>query len=58
MRVNPKFRFSGDKQGWKGDVPLMLLDISKIKKIGWKPKYNSKEAVGKTVVNFLLSGKR
>jgi len=32
-------------RGWKGDVKEMLLDISKIKKLGWKPKLNSREAV-------------
>lgn len=32
-------------RGWKGDVKDMLLDISKMKKLGWKPKYNSVEAV-------------
>lgn len=32
-------------RGWIGDVKLMNLDISKIKAIGWKPKYTSREAV-------------
>ena len=32
-------------RGWKGDVKVMLLDISKIKSLGWKPKLNSAEAV-------------
>jgi UDP-glucose 4-epimerase len=35
-------------RGWKGDVKNMLLDITKIKSLGWKPKYNSQQAVGKT----------
>jgi UDP-glucose 4-epimerase len=32
-------------RGWVGDVKLMSLDTSKIKATGWRPKYNSKEAV-------------
>jgi len=32
-------------RGWKGDVKNMLLDIDKIKALGWKPKHNSKQAV-------------
>jgi len=32
-------------RGWKGDVKEMLLDISRIKGLGWKPKLNSMEAV-------------
>ena len=43
-----KFEFTGGAdggRGWPGDVKEMLLDISKIKKLGWKPRYNSEEAV-------------
>lgn len=45
LKLNPKFKFTGEERGWKGDVPKMLLDILKIKKYKWKPKYNSKQAV-------------
>jgi UDP-glucose 4-epimerase len=34
-----------DGRGWKGDVREMLLDSSKLVASGWKPKYNSREAV-------------
>jgi UDP-glucose 4-epimerase len=34
-------------RGWKGDVKNMLLDISKIKNLGWKPELTSEEAVRK-----------
>lgn len=40
-----KIIYTGGKRGWEGDVPRMLLDITKIKKLGWRPKYNSREAV-------------
>ena len=40
-------------RGWLGDVKFMLLDISKLKSIGWKPKMNSREAVRKTVRELL-----
>jgi UDP-glucose 4-epimerase len=32
-------------RGWKGDVKNMLLDISKLKALGWRPKLNSEQAV-------------
>ena len=35
-------------RGWVGDVKNMLLDVTKLKAKGWKPKYNSKEAVRQT----------
>jgi len=42
---NVKFKYSGGDRGWKGDVPRFLLDITKIRKLGWKPRYTSKEAI-------------
>jgi len=47
---NVKFKFTGGVnggRGWKGDVKVMLLDVSKLKSLGWKPKYNSEAAVRK-----------
>ncbi|MGH9993376.1 MAG: NAD-dependent epimerase/dehydratase family protein, partial [Nitrososphaera sp.] len=32
-------------RGWQGDVKNMLLDVSKIISMGWKPLYGSSEAV-------------
>jgi len=49
---NVKLKLTGGVdggRGWKGDVKNMLLHISKIKSLGWKPKLNSKQAVRKTV---------
>ncbi len=55
MRVSPKpkLRFTGGKRGWKGDVPIMLLDASKLNELGWKQKYNSEEAVRKAAEDLL-----
>jgi UDP-glucose 4-epimerase len=53
---NVKFKFTGGingGRGWVGDVKNMLLDISKLKSKGWKPKYNSEEAVRLTVKSIL-----
>lgn len=40
-------------RGWIGDVKEMLLDITKIKKKNWQPKFDSKQAVEKTVRDIL-----
>jgi UDP-glucose 4-epimerase len=32
-------------RGWNGDIKKMHLDISKLKKLGWKPKMSSAEAI-------------
>ena len=45
------FRFTGGVdggRGWKGDVKYMLLSMEKLKALGWKPRFNSAEAVRKT----------
>ena len=56
MGLRPKFKFSGGKRGWKGDVPLMRLDIRKIKSVGWTPTYGSRKSV-EIVIESLLQAK-
>ncbi|AMM54235.1 NAD-dependent epimerase/dehydratase family protein [Pyrococcus kukulkanii] len=56
MGLSPEFKFTGGVdggRGWKGDVKLMLLDISKAKRTGWRPRLNSYEAVRRTVRELL-----
>jgi len=53
MKVSPKYSYTGGKRGWEGDVPKMLLSIEKIKALGWKPNFNSKQAVTETVKQIL-----
>ncbi|MCD6473431.1 MAG: NAD-dependent epimerase/dehydratase family protein [Thermoplasmata archaeon] len=50
MNLQPEFIFTGgiDGRGWKGDVKIMKLDITKLKNMGWNPRYNSEEAVRMT----------
>ncbi len=48
MGLRPNYVFTGgtrDGRGWPGDVKLMRLSIEKLKRMGWKPRYSSKEAV-------------
>ncbi|MBE8538727.1 NAD-dependent epimerase/dehydratase family protein [Geoglobus acetivorans] len=56
MDLNPVFRFTGGERGWKGDVPVMLLSIERLKSLGWRPDYGSEEAVRKTVQDLLNEG--
>lgn len=53
---NVKFRLTGGVnggRGWVGDVKDMLLDVSRLMSLGWKPKYNSVESVRLTVKEML-----
>jgi UDP-glucose 4-epimerase len=42
---NVKFRYTGGKRGWPGDVPVVHLNVDKIKALGWKAGRTSDEAV-------------
>lgn len=50
IRLREEFE---DGRGWAGDVKMMFLDSSRLKSLGWFSKYNSEEAVRKTVRNIL-----
>jgi UDP-glucose 4-epimerase len=56
---NVKLTFTGGVdggRGWKGDVKNMLLDISKLKALGWKPKLDSKQAVREAAKSLIKEG--
>ena len=40
-----KFKYTGGRRGWKGDVPVVHFDVEKIKRLGWVAKHSSDEAV-------------
>ena len=40
-----RYEFSGGDRGWKGDVPVVRFDCSKIKTLGWQARRSSAGAV-------------
>lgn len=53
---NVQYVFTGGVdggRGWKGDVKVMLLNIERLKSLGWKPKLNSRQAVERAVLEIL-----
>lgn len=52
MGLNPEFTYTGGARGWKGDIPVMLLDIKKLKALGWKPEVSFEQGIQK-YVNWL-----
>jgi len=55
---NVKLIFTGGVEGgrgWKGDVKNMLLDITKLKTLGWKPRLNSKQAIREATKSLLTT---
>jgi UDP-glucose 4-epimerase len=39
------YQYTGGDRGWKGDVPKVLFDITKIKNLGWRAQRNSAQAI-------------
>ncbi len=48
-----KFSYTGGNRGWRGDIPQVRFDITKMKNLGWKPKYSSDEAVRRAIKDIL-----
>ncbi len=48
-----KISYTGSSGGWPGDITKFLLDINKMKELGWEPEYNSEEAIRITTKRML-----
>jgi len=53
LGLKPRFKFTGGKRGWKGDVRTMLLDASALRSLGWRPKFKSEEAVRRATQDLI-----
>jgi UDP-glucose 4-epimerase len=49
LKLEPKLSYAGGKRGWVGDSPRVLLDCSRLRALGWKPKTTIREGVARTV---------
>jgi UDP-glucose 4-epimerase len=49
-----QLEFAGGKRGWIGDSPLVHLDTSKMKALGWQPLVSIEESIRRTV-RFLMA---
>jgi UDP-glucose 4-epimerase len=46
------YKYTGGNRGWKGDVPKVLFDTSKIKSLGWSPNRNSFTALKDSITSM------
>ncbi|MBR9703017.1 SDR family NAD(P)-dependent oxidoreductase [Candidatus Woesearchaeota archaeon] len=44
-----KYNMTGGSRGWKGDSPIVHLDTTKLKKLGWKPEVSIEQGIKNTV---------
>lgn len=49
LELNPELIFGSTRHGWIGDNPLIELDVTKAKTLGWETKITINEAVASTV---------
>lgn len=47
--VHVPIEYGGEYSGWKGDVKQYSYDVSKLRLMGWTPKYTAQEAVRKAI---------
>jgi UDP-glucose 4-epimerase len=48
-----RFEYTGGSRGWKGDVPVVRFDLRKIHSLGWRARYNSEEALRRSIREML-----
>jgi UDP-glucose 4-epimerase len=49
LGIEPKRTYAGGDRGWAGDLPFILLDCSRIRALGWKPKVAIRDGIGRTL---------
>jgi UDP-glucose 4-epimerase len=49
LGVQPVLEHTGGTRGWAGDSPLIHLDTTKIRALGWEPTVNIRDAVIRTL---------
>jgi UDP-glucose 4-epimerase len=45
----PRLEFGDQARGWRGDVPVVRFDSSKIRQLGWVPQFSSASAITDSV---------
>jgi len=49
LGVTPRIEYTGGERGWIGDSPLIHLDCSRLRALGWRPRLTIAEAIERTL---------
>jgi UDP-glucose 4-epimerase len=49
LGLEPEWEFTGGQRGWVGDNPFIFLDTTRMRSLGWQPRYTIRQAVERTV---------
>lgn len=49
LSLSPRIEYTGGRRGWTGDSPLISLDTTRIRELGWRPRLTIDQAVRRTL---------
>ncbi len=49
LSLTPRIEYKGGRRGWTGDSPLIQLDTTRIRQLGWTPRLTIEEAMRRTL---------
>jgi len=52
MSLSPEVEHTGGRRGWVGDSPLIRLDTTRIRALGWRPQLTIEQALARTLEWF------
>jgi len=52
-----QYEYTGGDRGWRGDVPLVRLDSSRIRNLGWENKWSSTEALKASLESMVVDAR-
>ncbi len=54
---NVAYEYTGGRRGWKGDVPLVRFDTSKLRRLGWSNRRSSVEALTHSIDSMIADAR-
>jgi UDP-glucose 4-epimerase len=52
LSLAPRIEYTGGRRGWVGDSPLIRLDTTRIRALGWRPRLTIEQALVRTLEWF------
>ncbi len=52
LSLAPRIEYTGGRRGWVGDSPLIRLDTTRIRDLGWRPRLTIEQALARTLEWF------
>jgi UDP-glucose 4-epimerase len=49
LGLSPEIRYAGGDRGWVGDSPFIFLDCSRIRELGWMPRFDIRQGIVRTL---------